>query len=61
MFDFKTLLEWTLNCIFSAVSCGETSLDRICCAVGGKVIMQPLLQTINNLQKNDDWRCLFFS
>ncbi|KAI6211224.1 Importin-5 [Aphelenchoides besseyi] len=39
-----------------SVSAGETSLDRICCAVGGKFIMQPLLQVIDQMQKNADWR-----
>ncbi|KAI6241840.1 Importin-5 [Aphelenchoides fujianensis] len=38
------------------VSAGETSLDRICCSVGGKFIMQPLLQAINQMQKHEDWR-----
>ncbi|CAD5235672.1 unnamed protein product [Bursaphelenchus xylophilus] len=38
------------------VGIGEMSLDRICCAVGGKAVMQPLLQAINEIIKNPDWR-----
>jgi hypothetical protein len=36
---------------------GETSLDRISCALGGKVILQPALQHIDELLKSDDWKC----
>ncbi|CAD5228158.1 unnamed protein product [Bursaphelenchus okinawaensis] len=38
------------------VGIGEMALDRICCAVGGKAVMQPLLQAINEIIKHEDWR-----
>lgn len=38
------------------VSIGELSLDRICCSLGGKAVMQPLLQAINGIISNGKLR-----
>lgn len=35
---------------------GETSLDRISCALGGKTILTTTLQFITDLLKNPDWK-----
>lgn len=56
-----------------SVSVGEMSLDRICCAIGGKALLTPLLRSINEILKSGecalakaevelfgvlaDWRC----
>uniref|UniRef100_A0A914HGN0 TOG domain-containing protein n=1 Tax=Globodera rostochiensis TaxID=31243 RepID=A0A914HGN0_GLORO len=36
---------------------GETSLDRIACALGGKAVMNHALQCINELLNNENWKC----
>lgn len=36
---------------------GETSLDRIACALGGKAVMTHALQCINELLDNENWKC----
>ncbi|CAJ0932797.1 unnamed protein product, partial [Mesorhabditis belari] len=35
---------------------GETSLDRICCALGGKATFQPALAIVSQLLNNGDWK-----
>ncbi|KAL3083321.1 hypothetical protein niasHS_011123 [Heterodera schachtii] len=36
---------------------GETSLDRIACALGGKAVMNHALQCVNELLNNENWKC----
>ncbi|KAI1730971.1 HEAT-like repeat domain-containing protein [Ditylenchus destructor] len=35
---------------------GETSLDRVSCALGGKAILPHALQCVTELLKNEDWK-----
>lgn len=39
-----------------SVAVGESSLDRIACALNGKVIMQPFLHVVNSLLLDSDWK-----
>ena len=38
---------------------GESSLDRLCCSVGGKTILPLVINSISQMLQNPDWKHRF--
>ena len=38
---------------------GESSLDRLCCSVGGKIILPLAITSISQMLQNNDWKHRF--
>ena len=50
------------SCAFRNATIGETSLDRVSCALGGKTVLQPTLQHVTGLLKSGkDWEQIWTS